>query len=106
MKRLVTIISVIAVICACIMYAINVPLTIKSYRSGNIKQVSETNVTTNEVKKYPIYFLFNIATNDNMQGLTYNNKHYYVSFDMENGYGKIRKYSMSGKLEKESDNIK
>jgi hypothetical protein len=46
--------------------------------------------------------LFEIESTDNMQGVAYANGYYYVSFDVGNGYGVIRKYTEDGKLVQQS----
>jgi hypothetical protein len=46
--------------------------------------------------------LFQVKNTDNMQGLAYANGHFYVSFDLGNGEGRIQEYTSSGKLVKDS----
>lgn len=47
--------------------------------------------------------LFDIQTEDNLQGVTYWDGLYYVGFDVGKGLGKIRVYNVKGKLIKETD---
>ena len=47
--------------------------------------------------------LFDIKTEDNLQGVAYWDGYYYIGYDVGKGYGKIRKYKAKGELIQETD---
>ncbi len=47
--------------------------------------------------------LFDIPTEDNLQGVAYWDNHFYIGYDVGKGYGVIRKYNSEGKLVKETE---
>lgn len=50
--------------------------------------------------------LFNLNTNENMQGLASYNGYFYVGFDLGNGQSKIVKYNSTGKKVSETQNMR
>lgn len=49
--------------------------------------------------------LFDIKTEDNLQGVAYWDGYYYVGYDVGKGFGKIRKYNPHGELIQETDSL-
>jgi hypothetical protein len=70
-----------------IIFVFNTPMKTEAL----MPPISRLNVLTGEK-------LFDIQTDDNLQGVAYWDGHYYVGYDVGKGFGKIRKYNSRGKL--------
>lgn len=69
---------------------------------SKVVAINKTAVQLNDFKGDKI---FDIQTDENLQGAAYLDGHFYIGFDVGKGFGKIRKYDKKGTLVQETDSL-